>query len=101
MSATDLKEIRKFLKSNRVAARPGTYLVDSIPWLKYIPWYGRQLKREFEARKQIYINDLNHVKEQLVCTALPVFKYLYLRLNHLTAGKCGYWPVVREIYARK
>ncbi|OAX33122.1 cytochrome P450 [Rhizopogon vinicolor AM-OR11-026] len=68
-SATEIEEIRKFLKSNCIAVRPGAYLVDSVPWLKYIPWYGLQLKREGEMRRLIYTNDLNRVKEQLKINA--------------------------------
>ncbi|KAG1831216.1 cytochrome P450 [Suillus subalutaceus] len=54
-SATDpdvieaLQMMRRFIE----ILRPGVYLVDSIPWLKYLPWYGRDLKLEFESRKKI------------------------------------------------
>ncbi|OAX32481.1 cytochrome P450 [Rhizopogon vinicolor AM-OR11-026] len=47
------------------AMRPGAYLVDSIPWLKYLPWYGRELKRGYESSKRLYIRQLNHVKQQI------------------------------------
>ena len=29
--------------------RPGAYLVDRFPWLKYVPGYGRRPKRYYEA----------------------------------------------------
>ncbi|OAX33123.1 cytochrome P450, partial [Rhizopogon vinicolor AM-OR11-026] len=66
---TEVKDIRRFLEVFRVAVRPGAYLVDSIPWLKYIPWYGQELKREFKSSRRIYINQLNCVKEQLQSNA--------------------------------
>ncbi|KAG1875750.1 cytochrome P450 [Suillus subluteus] len=66
-SATDpgvvemLQSSRTFIK----ILRPGAYLVDSIPWLKYLPWYGRDLKMEFERKKKIHIDDMERVKEQM------------------------------------
>lgn len=41
------------------------YLVDSIPWLKHIPWYGRELKRGFERSKRLNIGQLDRVKVQM------------------------------------
>ncbi|KAG0700994.1 cytochrome P450 [Suillus ampliporus] len=45
--------------------RTGTYLVDWIPWLRYLPWYGRDLKQGFETGKKIYTGNMNRVKEQM------------------------------------
>jgi hypothetical protein len=72
-SDTYVKDARRSLEVFRVAVRPGAYLVDSIPWLKYIPWYGQELKREFKSSRRIYINQLNRVKEQLVRTTFPTY----------------------------
>ncbi|KAG0696986.1 cytochrome P450 [Suillus ampliporus] len=48
------------------AMRPDAYyLVDTIPWLRHLPWYGRELKRGFEAIKKLHVGRLKHVKEQL------------------------------------
>jgi cytochrome P450 len=66
-SATDpevieaLQMMRRFIE----ILRPGLYLVDSIPWLKYLPWYGRDLKLEFEKRKKFNLGQLNRVREQM------------------------------------
>ena len=71
---TEVKEICDFLETRSIAIRPGAYLVDSIPWLRYLPWYGQELKREFERGDRIYTGLMNHVKQQLVCNiALPNF----------------------------
>jgi len=51
---------------------PGAYLADSIPWLQYIPWYGRVLKDEFSKSKQLYMKQLKRVRQQIVCIALPI-----------------------------
>lgn len=68
-SATDpeVVEIKQRIKMSRIIMRPGTYLVDWIPWLKYLPWYGRDLKQEFENTKKLNAGQLNRVKEQM-CT---------------------------------
>ncbi|KAG0706592.1 cytochrome P450 [Suillus ampliporus] len=66
-SATDpdVIEINKLIIMTAAIIRPGAYLVDTIPWLKYLPWYGRDLRRGFERHKKLYIGHLNRVKEQM------------------------------------
>ena len=46
--------------------RPGAYLVDRFPWLKYVPGYGRRLKRYYEADLKFYCDQLNRVKRTMV-----------------------------------
>ncbi|OJA14179.1 hypothetical protein AZE42_11889 [Rhizopogon vesiculosus] len=66
-SATDpdVIEARQSVERVLKAMRPGAYLVDSIPWLKYLPWHGRESKRGFESSKRLYIRQLNYVKQQI------------------------------------
>lgn len=67
-SATDplVREMHQLMKLASKVVRPDAYyLVDSIPWLKYIPWYGRELKRGFQRAKRLYVGQLNRVKEQM------------------------------------
>ncbi|KAG0708706.1 cytochrome P450 [Suillus ampliporus] len=67
-SATDPEviEVRQLIKMSSIILRyPGAYLVDSIPWLKYLPWYGRELKQGFETGKRINMGNLNRVREQM------------------------------------
>lgn len=66
-----MRQLRKLIDR---ALRPDAfYLVDSIPWLKHIPWYGRELKQGFERSKRLNIGQLNRVKEQMVGFALTIF----------------------------
>jgi len=73
-SATDpdVKEVHQAIDRIREVLRPGAYLVDSFPWLKYIPWYGQELKRQFESSKQLHTRQLNRVKQQLVSIGLLI-----------------------------
>ncbi|KAG1720853.1 cytochrome P450, partial [Suillus paluster] len=66
-SATDpeVKRLREHLRVFRTTLRPGAYLVDSIPWLKYLPWYGRELKRGFHESEQLHTARLNRVKHEM------------------------------------
>ncbi|KAG1740832.1 cytochrome P450 [Suillus paluster] len=57
---------RQFLETLFAVVRPNAYLVNSIPWLKYLPWYGQELRQQFESNKKIFTGQLNHVKQQLV-----------------------------------
>lgn len=49
-----------------MSLRPGAYLVDSLPWLKYLPWYGRKLRRGFIEDHMLYRRQLDVVKRQMV-----------------------------------
>ncbi|KAG1764745.1 cytochrome P450 [Suillus occidentalis] len=77
-SATD-PEVREIL------LRPGAYLVESMPWLKHVPWYGKDLKQQYERTKELYTNQLNHVRQQLQSDvdAGPSFARYMLEHNHL------------------
>ncbi|KAG1741572.1 cytochrome P450 [Suillus paluster] len=66
-SATDpeVRVVRQFLGVFRTVFRPGTYLVDTIPWLEYLPWYGQKLRREFESGQKLFAGQMNRLKQQL------------------------------------
>ncbi|OJA09456.1 hypothetical protein AZE42_02612 [Rhizopogon vesiculosus] len=85
--ATDpeVRSVRQRFVALSKAMRPGTYLVDSIPWLKYVPWYGRELREEFETNKRFYTSQLNHVKQQIQNNEdiSPSFSKYMLENNHL------------------
>jgi hypothetical protein len=74
-SATDpeVGQIRQLAEIGRKTLRPDAYLVESIPWLKYLPWYGQELKHTFERSRRLYTSQLNRVKEQIVSIASLIF----------------------------
>ncbi|KIK41303.1 hypothetical protein CY34DRAFT_13135 [Suillus luteus UH-Slu-Lm8-n1] len=86
-SATDPegRKIRRLFDTFHKILRPGAYLVESIPWLKYLPWYAQDLKRQFKETRELYLNKLNHVKEQIQnkVDIGPSFVKYMLERNHL------------------
>ncbi|KAG2067030.1 cytochrome P450 [Suillus decipiens] len=64
-SDPDVMEARLLLRSAAGVLRHGYYLVDSIPWLKYIPWYAPDLREEFERSTRRYTKQLNRVRQQI------------------------------------
>ncbi|KAG2750599.1 cytochrome P450 [Suillus brevipes Sb2] len=66
-SATDpeIREARQLTWRLRTILRHGHYLIDSIPWLKYLPGYAPELKDEFERTRRLYTGQLNRVKLQM------------------------------------
>ncbi|KAG2126354.1 cytochrome P450 [Suillus bovinus] len=46
----------------RTLLRPGAYWVDTIPWLKYLPWYAPELRDESKRATRLYTDQLNRVK---------------------------------------
>ncbi|EGN99633.1 hypothetical protein SERLA73DRAFT_179744 [Serpula lacrymans var. lacrymans S7.3] len=61
----EVQQVRLSLDRLRYAMRPGRYLVDTLTFLKYIPWYGRELKKWNAEDRQLYTGQLNKVKNQL------------------------------------
>ncbi|KAG1735508.1 cytochrome P450 [Suillus lakei] len=49
----------------KVAYGKTTPMSATDPELKYLPWYGRELKQQHERCKQLYTNELNRVKLQI------------------------------------
>ncbi|KAG2366030.1 cytochrome P450 [Suillus spraguei] len=86
-SATDpeIKELRQLLRRFRAVLRHGYYLVDSIPWLKYLPWYAPELRDEFERTKQLYTGQLSRVRQQIQSDENigPSFSKYMLENEHL------------------
>ncbi|KAG2115443.1 cytochrome P450 [Suillus clintonianus] len=64
-SDPEVIEMRKLVGVVSQVMRPGVYMVESIPWLKYLPWYGRDLKAWFERSKKLSLGNLNRVKAQM------------------------------------
>lgn len=48
------------------AIRPGTYLVDTFPILKYIPGYLTQLKKWHQEELALFQGQVDLVREQMV-----------------------------------
>lgn len=48
------------------ALLPGTYKVDHIPILQYVPWYGRQLKKWGEEEYEMLMRYMSQYKSQMV-----------------------------------
>jgi hypothetical protein len=75
-AATDpeVVEIRQITEAMVKVLGSGNYLVDSIPWLKYLPWYGQELRRGYEKSERLNTSQLNHVRQQIVRFVLPIFR---------------------------
>ncbi|KIK44571.1 hypothetical protein CY34DRAFT_10981 [Suillus luteus UH-Slu-Lm8-n1] len=66
-SATDpeIIESRQLTRRFRVILRHGHYLMELIPWLKYLPGYALELKDHSERTRRLYTDQLNRVKLQM------------------------------------
>ncbi|KAG2071558.1 cytochrome P450 [Suillus decipiens] len=65
---TTVPEIRDALQLTETfpaVLHHGNYLVNSMSWLKHLPWYAPELKDRFERTRRLYIGQLNRVRQQL------------------------------------
>ncbi|KAF9222630.1 cytochrome P450 [Gyrodon lividus] len=61
----DILEVRKSLDRFRIALQPGSYLVDIFPFLKYLPWYGRELRKGLLEDCSLFRRQLDAVKRDM------------------------------------
>lgn len=69
-SDPEVKQINLGLKRLGNAVRPGAYLVDSYPFLKYIPFFTSELRRFHREELALYRSQLQGVKTRLVSIIL-------------------------------
>ncbi|KAG1754216.1 cytochrome P450 [Suillus lakei] len=80
----EVRAVRQLMTVFRTVLRPGAYWVDTIPWLRYLPWYGRKLKSEFESNRKLFANQMNRLKQQLTNADVgPSFGRYLLENEHL------------------
>jgi len=48
------------------ALRPGAWLVDHIPWLKYLPLYGRILRKQHKEELALFTRQMQKVRDDMV-----------------------------------
>ncbi|KIK44576.1 hypothetical protein CY34DRAFT_10983 [Suillus luteus UH-Slu-Lm8-n1] len=86
-SATDpeIREARQLIRDFRKILHRGRYLVDLMPWLKYVPGYAPELKDQSERTRRLYTDLLNRVKLQMQSNADigPSFTKHILENGHL------------------
>jgi cytochrome P450 len=90
----EVVRIHKVLDNFQSAVTPGTYLVDRIPWLKYVPGYARKLKQFHEYERKLFRGQLNHVRNDMETgNAGPSFGKTLLEHvddHHLTEDEMAY-----------
>ncbi|KAG1754242.1 cytochrome P450 [Suillus lakei] len=86
-SATDpdVMAVRQLTVLFRKVVRPGSYLVDSIPWLRYLPWYGRELTQAFEDHRTLFSGQMDRLTQRVQGNAdvSPSFGKYLLENRHL------------------
>ncbi|KAF9241889.1 cytochrome P450 [Melanogaster broomeanus] len=61
----EVVRIQQNITNLRTASRPGAYLVDIFPILKYVPGYGRVLRKYHEFELSLYRDQLARVKDAM------------------------------------
>jgi len=56
--------------------RPGAYLVDRLPWLKYVPGYGRRLREYYKSDLEFYKGKLKCVERAMVNAPSLILKHV-------------------------
>ncbi|EIW77879.1 cytochrome P450 [Coniophora puteana RWD-64-598 SS2] len=67
-SDPEVQDIERSMAMMRDAIRPGAYLVDYAPfrWLKYMPWYGQELRKTHETDTKLFVGHLENVQNKLI-----------------------------------
>ena len=62
----EVARIHQVMQNFQQALRPGAYLVDRIPWLKYIPGYGREIKEFHKIELGLFRDQMDRVRSEMV-----------------------------------
>lgn len=62
----EIVRIHKVLDHFQIVMRPGAYLVDRVPFLRYLPGYGKQLNEWHQEELQLYRQQLGRAKGEVV-----------------------------------
>lgn len=65
-SDPEVQEVNKCIARLGVALRPGSYLVDSYPFLQYVPGYSNTLKRYYLDELALFKSQLVGVRQKMV-----------------------------------
>ncbi|KAN0101244.1 Cytochrome P450 [Tylopilus felleus] len=66
-----LLHLKRMVPIVQGALLPGTYKVDHFPFLRYVPWYGRQLKKWGEEEYQMLMWYMSQYKSQMMTESGP------------------------------
>ncbi|KAG2340358.1 cytochrome P450 [Suillus weaverae] len=61
----ELVRIHRVVEHLQVTIRPGAYLVDRVPLLRYLPGYGKQLDKWHHEELELYRHQLRRVKSEV------------------------------------
>jgi len=61
----EVVRIRRVMEHFQVAMRPGAYLVDRVPLLRYWPGYGKQLAKWHHEELELYKHQLQRVESEI------------------------------------
>jgi hypothetical protein len=62
----EVVRIRKVMDVFQIVMRPGAFLVDRVPILRYFPGYGKQLNEWRHQELGLYSHQLERVKSEMV-----------------------------------
>jgi hypothetical protein len=66
----ELVRVRRVVEHFQVTVRPGAYLVDRVPLLRYLPGYGKQLYEWHREELELFRHQLKRVKSEMVSGSL-------------------------------
>jgi hypothetical protein len=93
----EVVRIRQVVLNFETALRPGAYLVDRIPWLKYVPGYGRQLKEFHRYELALFRDQLNRVRDDMVrfiADDRALHRFIHIAYVRVVLGNEQRWPVI-------
>ncbi|EIW74031.1 cytochrome P450 [Coniophora puteana RWD-64-598 SS2] len=61
----EVQAVHRALERIRVALRPNAYLVESFPFLRYLPLYAPELKQGYREDSELYMRQLGAVRTQM------------------------------------
>ena len=85
----EVARIHQVMQNFEHVMRPGAYLVDRIPLLKYIPGYGRELKEFHNFEMKLFGEQMDRVRSEMVSINTLSSTALQFTSGIQGTGRCG------------
>jgi hypothetical protein len=90
----EVVRIHRVMEHFQVVMRPGAYLVDRVPLLRYWPGYGKQLAEWHHEELELYRHQLRRVESEVVSGSL--FLQTHIIYIYMLTGSKRSWPLFHQ-----
>jgi len=91
----EVVRIHQVMARIQIAMRPGSFLVDRVPLLRYLPGYANQLTKWHHEELGLYRQQLGHVKSEMEHNKAGSLRRCWRTLKIINFRQMR-WPILQD-----